>query len=255
MNLGLKDKNILISGGTSGIGLAAARLFLAEGARACLMGRSGERGAAALRDLSRTAAADNISFCSGDVRSQEDCRLAVQHVQDCWGSLDVVVNSAGIYREGALDDLTAEELEEIMATNVKGTFFLTQAALPALRQAKGAIVNVASDAGVHGNYFCAAYCASKGAVVLFTRAMALELASYGVRVNAIAPGDIMTPLTKAQLDAAADPEAALREMASVYPLGRIGTAEEAASLIVYLSSCQAGFITGAVYGVDGGLTA
>ncbi|WP_270347744.1 SDR family NAD(P)-dependent oxidoreductase, partial [Mitsuokella multacida] len=124
-----------------------------------------------------------------------------------------------------------------------------------LKASRGAVVNVASDAGVHGNYFCAAYCASKGAVVLFTRALALETAAFGVRVNAIAPGDILTPLTEAQLGTGEKREQSLREMASVYPLGRIGTAEEAAALIVFLASARASFVTGAVYGIDGGLTA
>ena len=114
---------------------------------------------------------------------------------------------------------------------------------------------MASDAGVHGNYFCAAYCASKGAVVLFTRALALETAAFGVRVNAIAPGDILTPLTEAQLGTGEKREESLQEMASVYPLGRIGTAAEAAALIVFLASARASFVTGAVYGIDGGLTA
>lgn len=255
MELGLQGKRVLISGGTSGIGLAAARLFLEEGAKVCLMGRSQARGEAAVASLRQELATADVFFAAGDVRKQEDGVSCVRQVIDRWGGLDVLVNSAGIYREGALDDLTAEELDDILTTNVKGTFYLTQASLASLRSTRGAVVNVASDAGVHGNYFCAAYCASKGAVVLFTRALALELSSYGVRVNAIAPGDIMTPLTQAQLKGAADPQQALHEMASVYPLGRIGTPEEAASIIVFLASARAGFITGAIYGVDGGLTA
>lgn len=255
MELGLHKKRVLISGGTSGIGLAAARLFLEEGARVCLMGRSQMRGEAAVSSLQRDFPAENLFFAAGDVRRQAEAVSCVQQVMDRWGGLDILVNSAGIYQEGALDDLTADTLEDILATNVEGTIYLTQAALAPLRSTRGAIVNVASDAGVHGNYFCAAYCASKGAVVLFTRAMALELASYGVRVNAIAPGDIMTPLTQKQLQEARDPQQALREMASVYPLGRIGTPEEAAALVVFLASTRAAFVTGAIYGVDGGLTA
>ena len=255
MDLGLSSKTVLISGGTSGIGLEAAREFLQEGARVCLMGRSEERGHAAVRLLQHEAHSADACFVAGDVRSKDDCSRVVRETAERFGGLDVLVNSAGIYREGALEDLREEELDDLLDCNVKGVFHLTQAALPALKASRGAVVNVASDAGVHGNYFCAAYCASKGAVVLFTRALALETAAFGVRVNAIAPGDILTPLTEAQLGPGEKREQSLREMASVYPLGRIGTAEEAAALIVFLASARASFVTGAVYGIDGGLTA
>ncbi|MGN0951071.1 MAG: SDR family NAD(P)-dependent oxidoreductase [Mitsuokella sp.] len=255
MELGLAAKVVLISGGTSGIGLEVAKEFLQEGAAVVLMGRSRERGLAAVESLRESAEPERILFCAGDVRSEEDCRQAVAETVLHFGRLDVLVNSAGIYKEGALEDLEEETLTDILDINVKGVFHLSKAALPHLKRARGNIVNVASDAGVHGNYFCAAYCASKGAVVLFTRALALETAAFGVRVNAIAPGDILTPLTEAQLGRGAEREKSLQEMASVYPLGRIGTPAEAASLAVFLASARASFVTGAVYGIDGGLTA
>ena len=255
MDLGLSSKVVLLTGGTSGIGLEAAREFLQEGASVCLMGRAEERGREAAARLAQEAGAERICFLQGDVKSVEDCGRVVKGTVARFGRLDVLVNSAGIYREGALEDLGEEELDDILACNVKGVFHMTKAALPALKAARGAVVNVSSDAGVHGNYFCTAYCASKGAVVLFTRALALEVAAFGVRVNAIAPGDIMTPLTEAQLGTGERREANLREMAAVYPLGRIGTAQEAASLIVFLASARASFVTGAIYGIDGGLTA
>ena len=235
MDLGLSSKAVLISGGTSGIGLEAAREFLQEGARVCLMGRSAERGQAAVRLLQHEAHGADVCFMAGDVRSKADCSRVVRETVGRFGGLDVLVNSAGIYREGALEDLREEELDDLLDCNVKGVFHLTQAALPALKASRGSVVNVASDAGVHGNYFCAA--------------------AFGVRVNAIAPGDILTPLTEAQLGTGEKREQSLQEMASVYPLRRIGTAEEAAALIVFLASARASFVTGAVYGIDGGLTA
>ena len=248
----MQEKRILISGGTSGIGLAAAKLFLQAGAKVALLGRSVRRGESALQELS---AAEQAVFIQGDVSSLADCQQAVAKVQKLWGGLDVLVNSAGIYVEGAIEDMSEQQIAAVLDINVKGTYYLTQAAVPLLKAHKGSVVNVASDAGVHGNYYCSLYCASKGAVVLFTKALALELAGFGVRVNAIAPGDILTPLTEAQLNAAPNREDALREMASVYPLGRIGKAEEAAAAIKFLASTEAGFITGTILSVDGGLTA
>lgn len=248
----MQDKRILISGGTSGIGLATAKLFLQAGAKVALMGRSEQRGEAALQEL---GAGDRAIFVQGDVSRLADCRQALQQVIEKWAGLDVLVNSAGIYVEGAIEDMTEEEIAKVLDINVKGTYYLSQAAVPYLKESRGNLVNVASDAGVHGNYYCSLYCASKGAVVMFTKALALELAGFGVRVNAIAPGDILTPLTEAQLQASPNREDALREMASVYPLGRIGTAEEAAAAIKFLASPAAAFITGTILTVDGGLTA
>ena len=248
----MQEKRILISGGTSGIGLTAAKLFLSAGAKVALLGRSAQRGEAALQELGEN---EQAIFVQGDVSRRADCQRVVQQVETLWGGLDVLVNSAGIYVEGAIEDMTEEQIDSVLDINMKGTYYLSQAAVPLLKKAKGNIVNVASDAGVHGNYYCSLYCASKGAVVLFTKALALELAGFGVRVNAIAPGDIMTPLTEMQLAAAPNREDALREMASVYPLGRIGTPEEAAAAIKFLASAEAAFITGTILSVDGGLTA
>ena len=193
---------------------------------------------------------------AGDVRQTADCASIVAAAVEHFGGIDVLVNSAGVYFERALTDMTEAAFDDIMAVNVKGSYFMAKYAVPELQKRQGSsIVNLSSDAGLQGNYLCSAYCASKGAVTLFTRALALELAPWKIRVNCVCPGDIATPLTEAQLAAAPSRAEALREMSGVYPLGRIGTAEEAASVIVFLASPEAGFVTGAAWRVDRGITA
>ncbi len=251
----MEKRAVLITGGTSGIGLEAAGRFLEEGCCVALMGRNRERGNQALAALSGRGLKEDMIYLPGDVSRVPDCRRAVRECVKHFGRLDVLVNSAGSYIEGAIEDLTEETYNRIMDVNVKGSFFMCQSAAAELKRQEGScIVNVASDAGIKGNYFCTLYCASKGAVVQLTRALALELARVPVRVNCVCPGDIMTPLTERQLSAAPSREEALSLMQEVYPIGRIGTAREAAEVIVFLASEKASFVTGAVWSVDGGLT-
>ena len=248
----MKNRSVLITGGTSGIGLAAARLFLDAGANVAIAGRKTTQGEAALQSLDTP---NRVWYFPADVRLSSDCDRLVKEAKKKLGRLDVLVNSAGVYQEESAESLSETSYAEIMDTNVKGTMFMVRAALPFLRETKGNIVNVASDAGLHGNYLCSLYCASKGAVILYTRALAIETASLGVRVNAIAPGDILTSLTEKQLKSTLPREESLSMMESVYPMGRIGTADEAAAVIYFLASSRASFVTGACWSVDGGLTA
>ena len=253
MNLDFACKTVLITGGTSGIGLAAARMFLAAGASVAIMGRDTERGRAAVLYLA-TKESSPLFLC-GDVTNLCDCEGIVKETCDRFGRLDVLVNSAGEYLEKSIEDMTETEFDRIMDVNVKGSYFMVKAAVSALKFNKGTIVNVSSDAGINGNVNCTAYCAAKGAVTLFTKALALELAPYGVRVNCVCPGDIDTPMLGRQLAASANPQEYRSEMESVYPVGRLGTPEEVSGVILFLASSAASFVTGAAWSVDGGLTA
>lgn len=247
------EKAVLITGGTSGIGLATARLMLENGASVIIAGRSVSRGEAALAGLARFAT--NVGFIAGNVSDIKDCERIVNEAANRLGRLDIVVNSAGIYLEKAITEVSAEEYQSVMDVNVKGTYFICKYAVPYLKKQGGAIINVSSDAGLNGNVLCTAYCAAKGAVTVFTKSLALELAPYNIRVNCICPGDIDTPMLDKQLAQADDAGAVRREMASIYPLGRIGRADEAANVICFLASNSASFVTGAAWPVDGGLTA
>lgn len=238
-------KTAIITGGTSGIGLATTKIFLAHDYNCVLVGRNPARFEQIKSELN-----GSIEFISADVRKVADCNKIISRTVKRFGGVDVLINSAGIYHEGAITSVEEKTFDDLFNTNVKGTFFVTKAAVNELIKRRGSIVNVASDAGIKGNYFCAAYSASKGAIVAFTRSLALELASYPVRVNCVAPGDILTPMTLKQLKISGE---TVEDLAQVYPLGRIGTPEEVAEAIYFLAT--ASFITGTVLSVDGGLTA
>ena len=241
-------KAAVITGGTSGIGLAAAEIFIKNHYKCALVGRSEQKARVALDKLNT----DNAIYIQGDVGSVDDCEKVISEAVRRLGGVDILVNCAGVYSEGAIVDVDEAEYRRIFDTNVKGTFFMCRAAVPALSSAKGAIVNVASDAGIKGNYFCALYAASKGAVVAFTKSLAVELAHIPIRVNCVAPGDVWTPMTRAQLERSGE---TVEDLSSIYPMKRIATAEEVAEAVYFLASPKASFTTGAVLSVDGGLTA
>lgn len=246
------NKVALITGGTSGIGLSTAKLLLENGAKVVIVGRDARKGHEELQALSDFH--DAVYYVQGDVTQPEDCEKIVAETVKHFSGLDILVNSAGIYWEKPIDDVTEVEYDNMMNSNVKGTYFMCKWALPQLRKAAGSsIITMASDAGINGNFLCTAYCASKGAVIAFTKALSLEVAQYGIRANCVCPGDVATPMMDRQLTN--NNNYSLSDMEALYPLGRIAKPREVAHVIGFLVSDAASFVTGAVWTVDGGLTA
>ncbi len=245
-----RDKAVLVTGGTRGIGAATVRAFLAAGARVAVNGHTSE---STQRAVEQIGAGKEVAAAPGDIGTVAGCRAAVEAALAAFGGLDVLVNNAGVYREMLMEDSHEAFWDQTININLKGTFFAAQAALPSLRQRRGNIVNVASESGIMGNPRCTVYCASKGGVVNLTRSMAIELAPE-VRVNAVCPGPIETDMTRTGAPAGVDYDK-YHEALMQYPyLKRIGTAEEVADAILYLASDAAAFVTGAMLSIDGGST-
>ena len=212
----------LITGGTRGIGFATGRVLAARGAQVVLVGRHAGRDG-------EGEVLEGAALVAGDVRRADDAAAAVEATLDLHGRLDILVNSAGIiYRNRTVEEHTDQEWDDTFETNVRGTFLMCRAALPALRGARGTIVNVASYVGLVGFRGAAAYAASKAAVVNLTRTMALDHAPEGIRVNCVCPGSVDTDMIHHAWEATGDAAAAAERWAAKHPLGRIASPEEVA---------------------------
>jgi NAD(P)-dependent dehydrogenase (short-subunit alcohol dehydrogenase family) len=245
---------VLITGGAGGIGRAAGARFRGLGDTVVLVDRSAEGLADASSELAR------VDTIAADVSIVEECGSAIEDTIALHGRLDVLVNCAGVWVEGPTAEMTEEQWDRTIDVNLKGTFFMSRFAIPYLERSEGCIVNLSSDAGLVGTVETAIYNASKGGVSLLTRSLALELAPKGVRVNAVCPNDVATPMLEGQARdfGGDDPEGYLRELLDKYPQrdrARFIEPEEIAALIVYLASPEAAPITGANIAIDFGSTA
>jgi NAD(P)-dependent dehydrogenase (short-subunit alcohol dehydrogenase family) len=255
----LADKVALITGAGAGIGRATALLFGQEGAKVVVQ----DLDPAAAQETAKllTQAGGEAVSIGGDVTSNADAEAMVKLAVHTYGRLDVLFNNAGIWRGGTILDISEEDWDRTMAVNVKGLYLVSRYAVQQMmRQGSGSIVNAASVAALRGSPMSAAYNASKGAVLLLTKCMALDFGRYGIRVNCTCPGVIDTRMADELLSYRSlgdddRKQALLETYEERHAVGRFGQAEEVARVVLFLASDESSFVTGAAWPVDGGLSA
>ncbi len=242
----LTGRVAIVTGGSRGIGAAVAALLAEDGAAVVVSGRDADRLERAVKDLAATGA--SVVGVPGDVASREHCEQLVETARQRFGRLDLLVNNAGLTRDGLLVRMKDDDWDRVMEVNLRGAFLMTRAAAKVMvRQRGGRIINIASAAGAMGNAGQANYSAAKAGLIGFTKATARELAHWSILVNAVAPGLIDTDMS------ATMPEAARQALIAQVPLGRAGTAREVAEVVRFLAGDGATYITGQVFHVNGGL--
>lgn len=251
---------VLVVGGAGGMGRATARRFLEEGAWVFLADLDAQGLSEAEEAFNALSAHPQPATIVTDVTNVASCEAAVARVIEKAGRLDVLVNAAGVWVEGNSDEMTEEQWDRTIDVNLKGTFFCSRFAIPALEQSGGCIINISSDAGVHGTAGNAIYDASKAGVNNLTRSLALELAPRGIRVNAVCPADVDTPMLAGQARdfGGDDPQAYLDSLLASRPQGsraRFIQPAEIAELVVFLASGKVDPITGSCISIDFGMTA
>jgi len=250
----LKNKVALITGGASGIGRATAILFAQEGAAVNIADINSRQGQAVVDEIRAQGGRACFSLC--DVTNAEDCELAVDATLEQFGRLDILFNNAGIIRRADVVETTEAEWDKVLAVNLKSVFLMSKYAVPEIaKQGGGAIVNTGSGWGIKGGRNAVSYCASKGAVVNMTRAMAIDHGPQNIRVNCICPGDTDTPMLRNEAQQLGQAEDRFLAEAKERPLNRYAQPLEIAQAVLYLVSDAASYVTGAVLAVDGGGTA
>lgn len=246
----LQDKVAIVTGGTSGIGKEIARLYVSEGASVVITGRDEEDGKKAAEDLGKNGG--TVLFVSADSANPKDSENLIKQTLDEFGSLHIACNNAGIGGPLApTSEYPLDGWQKVIDINLSGVFYGMRYQIPALvKSGGGCIVNLASVLGVVGAKNSPAYIAAKHGVVGLTKAAALEYADQGVRINAVGPGYIKTPLVTDALG-----KDHLDELVNLHPIGRLGEAQEIAEIVLWLSSAKASFVTGSYFAVDGGYTA
>ncbi|MGI0084490.1 MAG: SDR family NAD(P)-dependent oxidoreductase, partial [Nitrososphaerales archaeon] len=251
----LEGRAAIVTGGSSGIGRATAVLFAREGAKVCIADVRDHGGKGTSEIISKRFGKGRSIYVRTDVSDESDVKNMISFAVERFGKLNIIFNNAGIYEWTRVDKTPAEIWDRIIAVNLRGAFLGTKYSVPHLKKTHGVIVNTSSSLGVAGALESAAYCASKSGIIGLTRAAALDLVRYNIRVNCICPGSIDTSMQAREFERAPDPAKARRAYDKIYPMGRIGKPEEVANLVLFLASDNSSFITGTPFLIDGGLYA
>jgi len=247
----LKGKTAIVTGASSGIGRACALAFGREGANLALVARRRER----LEQLAQEIGSSALAL-QADVSKQDQIDRVVADTVEHFGTVNILLNNAGILHIGTAEQITEEQWNETFNLNVRGLWLLSRAVLPHMRKSGGgSIINMASVLGINGARNRAAYAASKGAVVLLTKCMAIDHGAENIRVNAVCPSFVETELTAKVISQAPNPEKVRSERTAAHPIGRLGRPEDIAGMAVYLASDESSWVTGGVFAVDGGYLA
>ena len=244
----------IVTGAGSGIGEASALRLAEEGATVVCADINGE--AASKTAASITAQGLKAVGASIDISQADACSALVEKTVADFGSIDILVNNAGVNLPGVFHEVTNETIDRTLNVNVKGAMYLTRASIPhMLKTGRGSIVNMSSVNGLVSEPFLSVYSASKGAIVMFTRGIALDYAKLGIRCNAICPGWVDTPINYAHADMLGGLDHVYKTIDSFQPIGRPGTPREIANLVLFLASDESSFMTGSIVSADGGMTA
>ena len=247
----LLNSRCVVTGGASGIGAATVRRFVAEGAEVCIL----DRDLPAAENLAKELGEGHLAM-ELDVRFEAGVERVAAAVYEHWGRVDVLVNNAGSELNKTYNETTVDEWDRVLDTDLKGPWLLCKHFVPRMvERGSGSVINISSLNGLVGFPLSTAYGSAKGGLVVFTRDMAIELATSGVRINCVCPGVIETPMMERWTDLMPDKDEAKAMLRGVMPIGRMGTAEEVASAVLFFASADSSLCQGAVLSVDGGFTA